>query len=219
MYLSRNYLKLHHKPLVFLTYFLQNIIAPFTINIFEFSLFHASTPLIIFSFLLFGFFIFKQRNEIQSRAFWPYIILPAFGVLYHPWNEKFKFWHEIIFTPSSYICITFAVVAMLAFHLPKKVFYGYTVFIIIFSALWSFQWNPLSNLIDYSITSLPPSFTEMITAKRLLAWELLYENQTERGETLLRGLLIENPKNEDIWNDLNFHLKMNGKKELPPIPK
>lgn len=204
IYLFKHRLHGHHQPHIFLTYFIQNIFAPLTLNIFSFSLFNFSWFSTVFTIMIFCLFFMKLRKEKDVYLFLPFIFLPCVGVLYHPWQQKYEFWHEIILSSSSYYSIVFGMTALLAFCIPKKFFIGWSFFILIISFLWGIQWREISGLIEVSLNNLPPNFTEMVEAKRLLAWEFLFEHKNERGLSILQGLARENPRNFEIQSDLKL---------------
>jgi hypothetical protein len=204
IYLNKHFLFVHHKPYVFLTYFLQNFFAPLTLNIFSFSLFNFSWIASAFVLLIFLFFFLRIKVKSEIYFYLPLILLPCFGVYFHPWNQTYEFWHEIIFSPSSYYSIIFGMTALLAFSVSKKFFVGWSFFILVISFLWGTQWQETSGLIEVSLNNLPPNFVEIVRAKRFLAWEFIFEHKNERGEAILQGLAKENPRNIEIQSDLKL---------------
>jgi hypothetical protein len=205
IYLYKYALNYPHNPFFFLPYFIQNVIAPLTLTIFEFSLFKFSFYSSAFTVLLLLFFFSQEKKNPRSRFLWPLIFIPAFGVLYHQWDERYNFWRDLIFSPSSFLCITFAITSMIAFHFPRKFFYLYAAVIISISYMWSYQWKSVSDLIQVSILSLPQEFEYKVEAKRLLVWELFYEKQNKRAENILNALIEENPQNKVLQDDLKHY--------------
>ena len=67
---------------------------------------------------------------------------------------------------------------------------------------------PLSNSIGQSVVDLPEGFKYSVEAKRVLAWQYLFENKDQRGYDILKILQNENPTNKDIATDIeNFKIK------------
>ncbi|MFA6237010.1 MAG: hypothetical protein WC635_06750 [Bacteriovorax sp.] len=204
MYFYKYLLVLPHNPFVFFIYYLQTILLPIYLNLFSYSLY----PFTLVSFLTAAaiviIFLVRQQNDRRSRKYWPLLFLPSLGVLISPWNTHPQFWHEIIYTPSSYIVITFAFVTILAIHIPRTIFISYILLLILISINWGKSWIPLSGLLEMSIAELPPKYEQTATAKRLLAWQYLSEDKKEMGVDLLKKLLSSDPENENLKKDLSL---------------
>jgi len=191
-----------HNPVVFAAYFVQNLVAP----IYMTALTPALLPLSLFSvisaaLILLLIFWGEDRNKL-SRFFWPLLFLPLIGSAVHQWTAPLNFWSEIIFNGSSFLCITFAFVTMVAIHIPKKAFVLYSCIMLFLSFNWAVQWVPLSKVMRLSVLNLPLDYPKSLEAKRALAWELIYEGKLIEGKNLTEELLKNNPGNQDLENDL-----------------
>lgn len=193
-----------HNPLIFFSHFSLKVLAPFSLSFFDYSTFPFSPISAIISISLLIIFLRFQQIDSRSTRFWPMLFFPLIAVFSHQWIGPYQFWHEVILTPSNFLCITFALVVMLAIHLPKEIFVAYFIVILALSYDWGTRWSPTSNLIWQSVIDLPSDYKETLTAKRVLAWQFLYEKKTREAEEMLRALLVENPGNEDLNSDLKL---------------
>lgn len=202
IYLWKHLFLTPHNPIVFFSYFIMNLLAPLSLNIIDYSLFpfFASATILTVSVLL----VIRWRQSFNScsKQFWPMLFLPIIGSGFHQWSTPYRFWNNVLFSPSNFLCITFSFIVMLAIHLPRKIFIFYFAFILFFSVNWAFQWHPNSNLLEYSLNSLPSNYSELTTVKRVLAWEYLHEKNHKNGFELLRVISIENPELESLKKDL-----------------
>lgn len=192
-----------HNPIIFLSYFIQNIFLPLSLTVFNYSLY--SFNLMYFLLTVVFLLLALWRQQIHGKKIdhlFPLIFLPSLGVYFTQWTEAYRFWHEVLLTPSSYLCITFAFIVMMALYLPRVLFYIYFLLILIVSFDWGQRWVPLAGVIKYSISVLPDDYSYSLNAKRFYAWELIYEKKLVQGHQLLEALKIENPHNEEIKSDL-----------------
>lgn len=203
LYMSKNLLHTPHNPFTFFVYYVQTLIFPVFLTLFSYSLFPFSVSALVMVLLMFAILIFKQRSDPRSKSFWPLLFLPVLAVCFHPSNEGDKFWHEIVFQPSSYLCITFAFITILAIQLPRRIFLVYFFCLFWASFVWGRYWFPLSNLLEVAVTDLPEKFEHTINAKRILAWQHIREGHVKLGKTMIVELQELNPKNQDLINDLN----------------
>lgn len=191
-----------HNPIVFASYFVQNLVAPiyltnFTPAMFSFSIFSMVSAVLILLLIFWG----EDKNKL-SRPFWPMLILPLIGSVVHQWTEPVNFWSEFIFNGSTFLCMTFAFVTMVAIHIPKKAFVVYFCLMSFFSFNWAAQWMPHSRAFRESVLNLPQEYPKLLEAKRVLVWELIYEGKLIEGKMMAEELLKNNQGNKDLENDL-----------------
>ena len=204
LFLYQNLLVEFHNPFTFIVYYLQALILPLFMTLFNYSLFSFPLISLVVVLIILGIFVFRQRKDDRSKPFWIFLLVPFFAVLFHPWNEDYKYWHEIIFKPSSYLCVTFSFVTIMAIHTPKRIFYAYFLFLLIISVNWGQMWFPISGLLEATIMDLPVTFKQEPVAKRVLAWQYIYEGNIKPGRYILKELSNSDPKNEDLKKDLYF---------------
>ncbi len=217
IYLYKHLLIPFHNPLKFLSYFTLNLISPFSLSVFDFSFFPWSwlaLSVLIFSF---AFFLLRQKKETATKELWPYLLMFLCGINLQQWFEPYRFWHTVIFTPSNFICLTFVLLVFIAFHVPQKIVLPYFILCLFVSIDWGMSWNPYSNVLGRSLEELPDSFTETMNAKRVYAWEKLYEDKSLEGEKIIKELIKRNPKAEELKSDLE--LLKNLKHNTRPINK
>lgn len=201
LYLYKHLLSTPHNPFTFIVYFLQTLILPMLLTIFNYSLFPFPWISLLVVLVVLGIFLWKQKKDNRSKEYWPILILPALSVLFQHWNGEYKFWHEILFTPSSYLCITFAFVTILAIHVPRYIFYTYFLILIIISVSWSRSWFPLSNLLEVSISDLPEHFEQTKYAKKILALQYSYEGDNNAAKAVIKELANTYPQDSELQQD------------------
>jgi hypothetical protein len=204
-YLRKHELMLDRLPLHFYIHYIQNIFFPITLSIFTYSLAPINFPSMATVFLFVFLLWFNKRKELQKLYFLlPFSILTFIGTMTTSWNEKYFFWKEVIFNPSSFMIVTFSTIILLALSIPKRIFYAYTFFIIFVSTFWGICWFPNSKILEYSKDNLPKDYSQIFYMQKLMAWQYLYEGDTQRGIQILDKLTLEYPKDQEILKELLY---------------
>lgn len=218
IFILGNFLNGAHNPFVFFTYYIQALLVPYPVHIVNFGLFPFSIIAFIAStFILVTFYIIQAKKKILNE-YLALLFLPLIGVILVPWSYGYHFWSDVFFSPSSYMVITFTFILFLAHSIPRKVFYLYFFVTFLLSLYWIIHFFPFSNAISTSLNYLPTDFAQDTTPlKRLLVKQYFLEKKIEESKNLGLQLLIEQPGNIDIKNDLidlKFILKDDLEKDL-----
>ncbi len=208
VYYWKHLLLIFHNPLNFFSYFTINLILPTTLSNFHFGLFPFSDIRLVSAIFIFIIFYWRHTLHPIAKDFWPYFLFPFAGIFAHQWTGIYSFWDELMLYPSTYLCFTFGFITLLAIYIPRTYFYLYSTLIISYSLFILMHSFPLSNSIGQSVVDLPEGFKYSVEAKRVLAWQYLFENKDQRGYDILKILQNENPTNKDIATDIeNFKIK------------
>jgi hypothetical protein len=192
-------LKHTHNPFTFFSYFIHNLIAPISVNIFSYSVFPFSLNIFILSMIIFGVLFYIQVKKKLGMDNLFILILPLIGIFFEPWTEQSFYWQEIIYSPSSYLPITFAFFFILAFFLPKSFFKVFIFVVLYFSIQWTTCFNSFSNIIETSIGNLPTDYSsELKNMKRVLSDAYFFEHRTKDALKVLEFLSLEFPNDPEI---------------------
>ncbi len=190
-----------HNPISFLNSFYTNLIFPLSMNIYSASLFKINSFNLVSVMAISAFIVWGMQRQDKLKPFIPLLFLPLIGELIYQWDSKADFWSDIIFSGSTYLCITFAFIIFLAAYVPKKIFMVYFFLMLFFSFNWAYLWKSFPEVLNQSILNLPEDYPQMLKAKRTYAWQLMYEGKLIQGRSLLQDL-YNISKDEEIKKDL-----------------
>lgn len=204
LYLYKNLLTLTHNPIKFFITYLHSLILPFSMTVLNYSFFPFSKISLALVLVVLGILLWRQKFNPLSKPYWPLLILPALGVFFHPWIEPYRFWHDLIYSPSTYLCITFAFFTILAMHAPKSILYTFLLVGCLVSLKWSPMWLSYSSMLEVSIGQIPDKHEHLVSMRRLLAWEYFNEGKKSESLKLMKELSASNPNNLELESDLKI---------------
>lgn len=201
-FLYFNFSGAEYNPLKYFTLFVVNIFAPLQTNFFHYGLFSVNHYLYIFSFAIFILFIInkmkgQQKDEVVIT------LLICLTMSFRNFNFRTDFWTHLMGNTASYMFLTYVFCNFILHFLKEKIYIALGCFWLYLTFINVANFFPTSKYIESSFQQLPEEFSKFKDAQKVMAWQFLYEEKKTEGEKIIRQLILDNPNDQELKDQLD----------------